>query len=121
MPSPTRLHEGAAKTIRQAASLLLSHPSTVHPAHGMCHTDSERRERTIGGVLRWGEVTPRRVVLQVDEGEPREAKALEAQLLRKATAVRAGIARPLSQACRLRLPGIRRPQEAHVTARIEHQ
>ncbi len=87
----------------------------------MFNTDSDRRDRTIGRFLRWGEVTPRRFFLRLDDGDPVEYKALEAPILIETTAGWEGIAFQLSEALIIRLPFIRGTQEADVTALIDHE
>jgi hypothetical protein len=87
----------------------------------MFNTDSDRRDRTIGRFLRWGEVTPRRFFLRLDDGDPVEDKALEAHILIETTPEREGIALKLSQAFIIGLPFIRGTQEADVTALIDHE
>jgi hypothetical protein len=121
MQSTTRLHDGVAHAILQEAYLVFHHPITFHPANGMFNTASDRRDRTIGRSLRWGEVTPRRFFLRLDDGDPVEEKALEAHLLIATTPVREGIALQLRQAFIIGLPFIRGTQEADVTALIDHE
>ena len=79
MQSTTRLHDGVANAILQEAYLIFHHPRAFPPANGMFNTDSDRRDRTSGRFLRWGEVTPRRFFLRLDDGNPVEDKALEAE------------------------------------------
>jgi hypothetical protein len=121
MQSTTRLHDGVANAILQAAYLVFYHPRAFHPANGLCKTDSERRDRTIGRFLRWSELTPRRYFLRLDKGDPVEDKALEAHILIEITPVREGIALQLSQAFIIGLAFIGGTQEADVTALIDHE
>jgi hypothetical protein len=121
MQSTTRLHDGVANAILQEASLLFHDPRAFHPAHGMFTTDSDRRDRLIGRFLRWGEITPRRCFLRLDDGDPVEEKTLEAPIVRETTPVREGIALQLRQAFVIGLPFIRGPQEADGTALIDHE
>jgi hypothetical protein len=42
MPSPTRLHDGVTKAIRQEAYLVVPHPKPLYPAKGVFNPDAER-------------------------------------------------------------------------------
>ena len=121
MQSTTCLHDGVAKTVLQEAYLVFDNPIAFHPANGMFNTDSDRRDRTIGRFLRWGEFTPRRFFLRLDDGDPVEDKALEAHILIETTPVREGIALQLGQAFIIDLPFIGGTQKADVTALIDHE
>jgi hypothetical protein len=121
MQPTTRLHDGIANAILQEAYLVFDNPITFHTANGVFNTDSDRRDRTIGRFLRWGEFTPTGFFLRLDDGDPVEAKTLEAHLLVEATAAWQGIALQLSQAFIMRLPFIRGTQEADVTGLIDHE
>ena len=81
MQSTTRVHDGIAQPILQEAYLLFHDPRAFHPANGMFNTDSDRRDRAIGRFLRWGEATPRRFFLRLDDGDPVQEKTLEAHIL----------------------------------------
>jgi hypothetical protein len=87
----------------------------------MFNTDSDRRDGTIGRFLRWGEFTPRRFFLRLDDGDPVEEKALEAHVLIEITPVRERTALQLRQAFIIGLPFIRGTQEADVAALIDHE
>jgi hypothetical protein len=121
MQSTPRLHNGVANAILQEAYLIFHDPRAFHPANGMFHPDSDRRDRPIGRFLRWGEVTPRRFFLRLDEGDPVQEKTLEAHLVIETTPMREGRALPLRQAFISGLPFIRGTQETDVTARIDHE
>ena len=121
MQATTRLHDGVANAILQEAYLVFDNPIAFHPANGVFNTDSDRRDRTIGRFFRWGEFTPTRFFLRLDDRDTVEYKALEAHILVEATAVWQGIARQLSQAFIMRLPFRRGTQEAHVTGLIDHE
>jgi hypothetical protein len=121
MQSTTCLHDGVANAILQEAHLVFHDPRAFHPANGMFNTDSDRRDRTIGRFLRWGEGTPRRFFLRLDDGDPVEDKALEAHILIETTPVGERIALQLRQAFIIGLPFIRGTQEADVTALIDHE
>ena len=121
MQSTTCLHDGVAHAILQEAYLIFHHPRAFHSANGMFNTDSERRDRTIGRFLRWGEFTPRRFFLRLDDGDPVEEKALEAHILIETTPLREGIALQFSQVFIAGLAFIRGTQEADVTALIDHE
>ena len=121
MQSTTRIHGGVANTILQETYLIFHDPRAFHPANGMFNPDSDRRDRTIGRFLRWGEFTPRRFFLRLDNRDPVKDKALEAHILIETTPVREGIALQLRQAFIMGLPFIRGTQEADVTALIDHK
>ena len=121
MQPTTCLHDGGANAILHEAYLILDHPIALHTANGVFNTNADRRDRTIGRLLRWGEFTPRRVFLQLDDGDTVEYIALEAHLLVEATAVWPGIALQLSQACSIRLSCIPGTHAAHVTGFIAHE
>ena len=70
MQSTTRLHDGVANAILQEAYLVFHHPRAFHPTNGMFNTDSDRRDRTIGRFLRWGEFATRRLLLGLDDRDP---------------------------------------------------
>jgi hypothetical protein len=121
MQSTTRLHEGVTKAIPHEAYLVFHHPIAFYTANGVFTTDAERRDRAIGCFLRWGEVTPRRFFLRLDDGDPVEDKALEAHILIEPTPVGERIALQLRQAFIIGLPFIRGTQEADMTALIDHE
>jgi hypothetical protein len=121
MQATTRLHDSVANAILQEAYLIFHYPRAFHPANGMLNTNSDRRDRTIGRFLLWGEVTPRRFFLRLDDGDPVEDKALEAHILIEPTPVGERIALQLRQAFIIGLPFIRGTQEADVTALIDHE
>lgn len=121
MQSTTRLHDAVANAVLQEAYLIFHDPRAFHPTNGMFNTDSDRRDRTIGGFFRGGEFTPRRFFLRLDDGDPVEEKALEAPILIETTPVREGIALELGQAFIIGLAFIRGTQEANVTAFIDHE
>ena len=80
-------HHDIANAILQEADFVLHHPIAFHPTNGVCNTDSDRRDRAIGRFLSWGEFTPRRFFLRLDDGDPVEDKALETHILVEATAM----------------------------------
>jgi hypothetical protein len=121
MQSTTRLHEGVTNAIPQEAYLVFHYPIAFYTANGVFNTDSDRRDRAIGCFLRWGEVTPRRFFLRLDDGDTVEDKALEPHILVEATAMWQGIALQFSQAFIMCLPFIRGTQEADMTALIDHE
>jgi hypothetical protein len=121
MQSTTRLHEGVTNAILQEAYLVFHHPIAFYTANGVFNTDSDRRDRAIGCFLRWGEFTPRRFFLRLDDGHTVEDKALEPHILVEATAMWQGIALQFSQAFIMCLPVIRGTQEADMTALIDHE
>ena len=121
MQSTTRLHEGVTNAIPQEAYLVFHNPIAFYTANGVFTTDSERRDRAIGCFLSWGEFTPRRFFLRLDDGNTVEDKALEPHILVKATAMWQGIALQFSQAFIMCLPFIRGTQEADMTALIDHE
>src|SRR5262245_45061458 len=121
MQSITCLHDGIANAILQEAYLVFHHPRAFHTANGVFNPDSDRRDRAIGGFLRWGKFTPARFLLRLDEGDTVEDKALEAHILVEATAVWPGLALQLSQVFIIGLPFIRGAQEANVTGLIDHE
>jgi hypothetical protein len=121
MQSTTCLHDGVANAILQQAYLVFHHPRAFHTANSVFNTDSERRDRTIGHLLRWGEFTSPRFVLRLDEGDPVEDQTLEAHSLVEATAGWQSRALQLRQAFLMRLPCRRGTQEAEVTGLLEHE
>ena len=121
MQSTTRLHDGIANAILQEAYLVFPHPIAFYTANGVFNTDSDRRDRAIGRFLKWGEFTPRRFFLRLDDGDTVEDKALETHILVEATAMWQGIALQFSQAFIMCLPFIRGTQEADMTALIDHE
>ena len=121
MQSTARLHDGVANAILQEAYLVLHHPIAFHTANGVCNTDADRRDRTIGRFLKWSEFTPTRFLLRLDDGDPVEEKALEAHILVEATALWQSLALQFSQVFIGCLPFRRGTQEADVTGLIDHE
>lgn len=121
MQSTTRLHDGLAHAILQEAPLVFHDPIAFPTANGVFNTESDRRDRPLGRFLRGGEFPPTRFFRRWDDGAPVEEKAREAHILGEATAVRAGIALQLSQACILRLPCLGGTPEADAPGRIAHE
>ena len=121
MPSTTRLHDGVANAILPEAYLVFDHPIAFHPANGVFNPDADRRNSAIGRVLRWGEFTPTRCFLRLDDGDPGEDKALEAHILVEATAAWQGIALQISQGFIIGLPFIGGTQEANMAGLIDHE
>jgi hypothetical protein len=121
MQSTTCLHDGVAHAILQEPYLVFHHPIAFHPANRVFDTDSDRRDRAIGRLLRWGEFTPTRFFLRLDDGDTIEDKTLEAHILVEATAVWQGIVLQFSQGFIIGLPFIRGTQEADVTGLIDHE
>jgi hypothetical protein len=107
--------------IPQEAYLVCHPPIAFYPANGVFKTDADGRDRASGGFLRCGEVTPRRCVLRLDEGDPVEDKAREPPSLVEATALWQGLALPCSQAFIMGLPCLRGTQAAEMTALIAHE
>jgi hypothetical protein len=99
----------------------LHHPSAFSTANGVFTTDADRRDRAIGGLLRWGEFTPRRFFRRLDDGDTVEDQALEPPILVEATALWQGRALQFSQAFIMCLPCLRGTQAADMTALIEHE
>jgi hypothetical protein len=121
MQSTTRLPEGVTKASPHEAYRVFPHPIAFYTANGVFTTDAERRDRAIGCFLRWGEVTPRRFLLRLDEGDTVEEQALEPPILGEATAMWHGRALQFSQAFSLCLPCLRGTQAAARTARLAHE
>ena len=121
MQSTTRLHDGVANAILQEAYLVFHHARAFHPTNRVFNPDSDRRAHTIGRFLRWGEFTPRRFFLRLDDGDIVAQKALKAHILVEATAVWQGRALQLRQAFIMRLAFIRGTQEADMTGLIDHE
>jgi hypothetical protein len=97
MQSATRLHNGVANAILQEAYLVFHHPIAFHRTNGVFNADSDRRNRAIGRLLRWGEFTlPRFFLWQ-------------------------GITLQIGQVHIICLPFIRGTQEANVTGLIDHE
>jgi hypothetical protein len=63
MQSTTRFHDGIANAILQETYLVFDHTVAFHPATGVFDTDANRRDRTIGRFLRWGEFSTRGLFL----------------------------------------------------------
>jgi hypothetical protein len=121
MPSTTRLHDGLATPVFPEAYRVFDPTGAVHPTTRVCDPDANGRDGTIGGLLDWGEGSPRGLVLGWDEGDPRARRALEPQILLQTTAPGEGIAFASRQACRMGLPCIGRTQAANLTGLIDAQ
>jgi hypothetical protein len=120
MQSTTCLHDGIANAILQEAYLVFDHPVAFHPANGGFNPDADRRDRTIGRLLQWGESPPTWFLLRLDGGDPVEDTALEAPILVEATAVGESLVLPLCQAFITGFAFIRSTQEADGTGLLAH-
>jgi len=121
MQPTTRFHDGIANPIRQEADVIFHNPRAFHTANDMFHADSDRRDPTIGRVLRRGEVTPTGFFLGLDDRAAGQDKSLEAHILIETTSRGPGVTRQLRQAFIVHLAFIGRTQEAHVTGLIDHK
>jgi hypothetical protein len=121
MPATTRFHDGVAHAILEEAYLVFHDPIALHAAHGVFKTNSDRRDRTIGRLLRGREFTPTGCFLRWDNGDPVESKTLEAHILIEATAVWQAIAFQIRDTFIMHLPFIRGTQEADATGLIDHE
>jgi hypothetical protein len=117
----TRVHHGITHAILQEADVVLHNPVALHPAHGVCQTDSDGGKTTIGGLLRRRAFPATRVLLRVDTRAVGQDESLEAHLLREIPAGGHARALPLSPDCIVGLPVIGSPQAANLTGVIQHQ
>jgi hypothetical protein len=121
MPATVCLHEGIPHPVLQEADVVLHHPVTFHPTHGVFNTNSDGSNTTIRGFLRGRECPSRRLFLGLDNGDVLEAESLDAFILIPTAARRQRLP---SQCCHVLLRGLafrRVTQEAHGARRREHE
>jgi hypothetical protein len=121
MQATTRVHDGLANAVLQEADLVLDHPVSFHPTDGLCNTDADGRDRTIGCFRLWGDFTPTRFFLGLDDRDPLARKTLEPGILIEITPGGESIACQVREACIMRLALVGVAQEAPVTGLIDHQ
>jgi hypothetical protein len=63
MQATTRAHDRIMNPAREEADLICHHTIAFHPTNRVSHAESDRRDPTIGGCFRRGEVTPAGVFL----------------------------------------------------------
>jgi hypothetical protein len=121
MQATTRFHDGVANPVLEEAYLVFHDPIAFHTANGMFNTNSDRRDTTIGRLLRGSEFIPTGFFLRLDNADAVEYKTLEAHILVEATAVWQAIACQIRDTFIMHLAFIRGTQEANVTALINHE
>jgi hypothetical protein len=121
MQPTTRFHDGSANTVSQEAHLVFDHTVTFHPAKRVFDTDAARRDGTIGRFLQWRECSASGFFHGLHDRDSLARVALEAHLLIETTPPWEGRAFQISQAFIMRLPFIRRTQEADMTGLIDHE
>ena len=121
MQATTCFHNGIANPILQQAHGVFHDPRAFHPTNGVFNTDSERRNTTIVGFLRWGELPSTRCFLGLDDRDVLQAESLDPPILIQVAARWQGIASALCEALIRGFAFICRAQEAHVTGLSDHE
>ena len=121
MQATRRFHDRLTTPVREEADFVFPDPIAVHPTNRVFHPDSDRRDPTISGFLWWREFAPAGLFLGLDNGAPRQAKALESQILIETTPSGQGVTHQVRQAFLMRLAFIGVAQEANVTGLIDHE
>jgi hypothetical protein len=121
MQATTRFHDGVANAILEETDLVFHDPIAFHTANSMFDTNSDRRDTTIGRLLRGCEFPPTGSFLRLDEADTVQDKTLEPHILVEATAEWQAIALQIRDAFIMHLAFRRGTQEANVTALIHHE
>jgi hypothetical protein len=121
MQATTRFHDGVANPVLEEADLIFHDPIAFHTANSVFDANSNRRDTTIGRLLRGSEFTPTGFFLRLEDADTVEYKTLESPILGEATAVWQAIALQIRDAFIMHLAFIRGTQEAHVTALMNHE
>src|SRR5215510_7181449 len=121
MQATARLHDSVPNSALQEAQLIFHHAVPFHPANRVFDADADGRDRTIGHFVGWGEFTPARFLLGLDNGHANQHKALKAHLLIATTPRGQRVALKLCEALIRQLPFLRGAQTANATSFIEHQ
>lgn len=121
MQATTRFHDGVANPVLEEADLVFHNPRAFHAANGVCNTNADRRDTTIGRFLRGSEFTPAGFFLRLDNGDAVEHKTLEAHILVEATARWQALAGQIRNTFIMHLAFIRGPQEADVPGLLDHE
>jgi hypothetical protein len=87
MQATTRFPDGVTNAVLEEAYRVFYDPIAFHTANGVFNTHANRRDPTMGRLLRGREFTPPGVFLRLDDGDPVEAKPLDAHILVEATTV----------------------------------
>jgi hypothetical protein len=91
MRSTTRLPNGISNAVLQEAYPVFHDPIAFHTANRVFDTDSNGRDKPIVGFLWWGEFIPTWLFLGLNNRDPVQHKALEAQILIEVTPTWEGI------------------------------
>jgi hypothetical protein len=121
MQATTRFHDSITNPVLEEAEFVFHDPIVFHPTNGVFNPDSDRRDPSIGGLLRRRECTSPGFFLGLDDGAPSQDASLETHLLVETTPKRQVIARQFREAFTMCLARIGRTQEAHGTGRIDHE
>ena len=121
MQATTCFHDGIANPILQQPYLVFHNSVAFHPTNGVFNTDSNRRNTTIVGLLRWGELPSRGFFLGLDDRDVRQAESLKALILIQVAARWEGITGQLCQTFIRRFAFTGMTQEAHVTGLGDHK
>jgi hypothetical protein len=119
MPSTTRFQDGLTQAILPETSLVFDQTSAWHTTHGVCEPEAKGRDRPLGGLLRWGEGSPRGPWLRWDPRAASARRALAPQLVSQTTAPGAGVACQSRQAVRIGLPCLGSTPAAQRTRRSD--
>ena len=121
MQATTCFHDGIPHPILPKTDFVLDDPLAFHPTNGVFNPAADRRETTIGRLLRGGEFSSRRCFLGLDDRDVLQAASLEARILRPRAARWQAISSQLCQAllCGVAFRGV--AHEAHVAGLVDHE
>jgi hypothetical protein len=121
MQSTTCFHEGIANPILPEADLVFHHAVPFYSTNRVFDTDADGRDRTMGRLFPWGEVTAPWLFRGLHHGHPLERHTLTPPILIETTPVGPGRAGPIGQALILGFACTGGAQAAQVTGCVDAQ
>ena len=121
MQATTCFHDSIPNAILQEADGVLDDPVAFHPTNGVFYPHANGRDLTIRRVFRGREFPATRLLLGLENRDPRPQESLEALILLQTTASWQGIPGELRKALLRRFAFIGGAQEGHVTGLLDHQ
>jgi hypothetical protein len=121
MQSTRRLHDGIASAVLHDAYLVFHNPVSFYSNNCVFDTHADGRDHAILRFLRWGEFTPRWLVLRLNDRDLVQHKALESLIVIEVTPAWEAITRQLRQAFVLFLAFNGVTQAADVTGLLDDQ
>ena len=121
MQATTCFHDSVPNPILHETAGVFHDPIAFHAPNGMFNPDSDRRESTIGLLLRRREFPPTRFLLRLEDRNPRQDQSLEALILIQAAARGEGIALQLGNALSRCFAFTGVAQQENVTGLLDHK